>query len=133
MSDLDKKLEDILQWFRFDTRSDMTSTAVKENKATRASVEQIKQALVDDGWKHDGFTDAVAHIYKKRAEGIEPTWVRIAGVEFKTGQEWYDRFEKEYMCQPIVLNAGFSETPKDWITRIDKRIKEAAKKAAGIS
>lgn len=90
MEELDKKLDDILD--AFGPQDDRYGVYTEEVR------EKIKQAFIDAGWKHDGSTDAVEHVlafYKKRAEGVDPIWVRIAGTEFMTGQEWYDRMKGE--------------------------------------
>lgn len=123
MSDLDKKLEETvtLSIAKYAYADNDNFVPVKD--ICDDAINEIKQAFIDEGWKHDGFSQAVEYMYKKREEGVKPTWLRIGGVEFMTGQEWYDKFYKEAKLQfPHLDDSKFTSYG----------ILDAAKKAASI-
>lgn len=125
MSDLDKKLQDILN---------TTYSFGNEDKdlefygtSNDDEIEAIKQAFIDEGW-------IPYKPFEYTPEGKKPAWwsktpelmtgdehkARTAGL--MTGQEWYDRFEKEVG----QYEAG------GWIDDTLDNVLLAAKKAAGI-
>jgi hypothetical protein len=108
--DLDKKIDDI-----YDEWSDRTFEMAGDRLEFRM---MVVKAFQDAGWKHDGFSEAYEHVLKKRNDGIEPTWVKIFGFRFLTGQEWYDRFHEE------SLKLGYKQ--------LTEAVESAAKKAAGL-
>lgn len=67
-----------------------------------------------------------------QSEAVDFILESVENQGYMTGQEFYERFEKEWCSKPIILNNGFAETPEDWIAKIDARVKEAAKRASGL-
>jgi len=90
--------------------------------AVKQSIAQIKKAFIDEGW--------INTIAKDKDGNIEGLFVHHVPMEgYMTGQEWYDRFEKELVStstltispglQPIVVYSAVS-------------VNQAAKRASGI-
>lgn len=139
-NNLDKKLENTLFANSFGIESLPNDYILHiDQKGVEEIVKQIRQAFKDDGWKHDGLSEAVESIYKKRAEGVEPTWCRIAGTEFMTGTAWYDKFIDGIYDIPSVdwgpstdwSAKNYGKNHADLYVPIDAAV-EAAKKASGI-
>lgn len=118
MSDLDKKLDEVLRecagdWYYDGMVDDPTEDI--DNCA-----EHIKQAFIDEGWTEpisDKQREDLVAQYAA-AEFMKPTRV--------TGQEWYDRFSTAlvgYACLPV--DAG----SVDWDSG---DVMRAAKKASGL-
>jgi hypothetical protein len=120
MSDLDEKLREIIG---------NHERAVQERaKNTSFTVMEIEQAFKDAG-------------YIKVPQQVEDTWReynRIAG--YMTGQEWYDRFEKELWQPPKQerITQGDDGESHDRFYRVGGEVfmynqaVAAARKAAGL-
>jgi hypothetical protein len=112
---------------------DLTCTHANQLHATDCKdciqlVNDITELFIDEGYVK---IPQVELRTKGHMTG-EPAIFTINGVVSMTGQEWYDRFEEEWVSEPIILNSGYMETAEDWITKIDARVKETAKLASGI-
>lgn len=118
MSDLDKKLDEILD--EYHTPSDDMNPSCRSqwgqntNKDCDCGLQEskvlVKQAFIDAGW-HEPLTPEYLRKMAKRAQS-----------EYMTGQEWYDRFEKELPSHDQL---------KSGQNMIEGTL-EAAKRAAGI-
>lgn len=107
MNELDKKLDEVLQGWVIGGDSVYNYPPTK-NQALAA----IKQAFIDDGWL--------------RSIDISlPTGTPYVPEPRMTGQEWYDRFLNEMVAIPLE---DFSGSYVD----VGQRLREAAKKAAGL-
>lgn len=123
MNSLDNKLREILQSPHRDSYGSLVITF-----PTTKMLAQIKQVFKDELEKSSEWQDIAREIVKSTTKKHG----------YMTGQEWYDRFEKE-----LKKIAGF------WLTQVDEprgiqkakpgmgalaraAIKEAAKKASGI-
>lgn len=126
MSDLDTKLALIIEDIMFSEDSPL-----RNGELTFA--EQIKQAFADAGYlkpaDKSAYEKALVDSYLKA--GGDPDlivtsrtdWERNAKLAgLMTGQEWYERFEKEI---------AWMDLPKPWDS-IQNGYRDAAKKAAGI-
>lgn len=113
-SDLDEKLLDAIR----EAQGYIDDEDI-QLEAANVAIEQIKQAFKDAG-------------YERISEGTIPTFKSYLK-QVTTGQEWYDRFEKEWGTWPEkdCCNPGSSCEDQ---TRIDMQrgALEAAKKAAGV-
>lgn len=111
MSDLDKKLELILGLHRRDTERKYGGRTVGKTLNDNEALARIKQAFISDGWKDSVF------IAENRAFGDK---------DKMTGQEWYNRFEKE-LAKPV-------ESDHLLCGRVicAEHATEAAKRAAGL-
>lgn len=97
MSDLDKRLEEIVQ------RCDYSNNMVDP---ISDPIEAIKNAFIDEGWQKPNAFDQVAFttIYKDGKTTIVPSQP-----DLMTGQEWYDRFqEKLYKEFPNIDKPGYT-------------------------
>jgi len=93
-------------------------------------LEQIKQAFKDAGWLTPEQRQQTQELVNRMAQTAQdmlklPVTVRELGV--MTGQEWYDRFEKETDNLSFLVRGGDGVV---YITQ--ENILNAAKKAAGI-
>lgn len=109
--------------------------------------EAVKQAFIENGWvdsvetaKYIAENSVNIHTYRNAFIGpdsinsvgldVQPPDIKyhvpgeVFGAELMTGQEWYDRFEKE-------LNK-FEGNYHKWVGSLPSEVLEAAKKAAGI-
>lgn len=110
MSDLDKKLEEIIF-------GDMPKHSMSDDML--AKPEQIKQAFIAAGWRD------VMHLEDRAKRG---QFVTNKRVELLSGKEWYDRFIES-------LDVKFSWIRKSEYERymfVIEQCKGAAKKAAGL-
>lgn len=123
MSQLDKRLREV-----FKTHIDSGHYTDEFDRL----LEDVKTAFEEEGYLHlpsvkrGDFITVNGETVILNGDGTMTKVVRM------TGQEFYDRFEKEWISQPIILNSGSTETPEDWIARIDQRVKDSVKKAAGL-
>lgn len=135
MSDLGKKLDGLLEW-RSTCQDEMKATlpgiadplyaekvmADIRDKHKKQTIEGVKQVFVDAGWMPLNAKEG-DYIQVNRKE-YQLDGGNITEIERMTGQEFYDRFEKEMSR----LHADGSEgVRKEWNYTL-----QAAKKAAGI-
>lgn len=108
MEDLDKKLDEILGKFGIQVLGDNSNPDTKQ---------EIKQAFIDAGWSDNPF------YYDSQSESLKKKL---------TGQEWYDRFEKELQLPITSTDFAFGDDrdSRYWLYRDD--VIKIAKKAAGI-
>lgn len=99
----------------------LTQFVKPENKGHRYSdaVKQIKEAFAEEGYVH------LPQGYVGKLEGVEI--MHINGKQVMTGQEWYERFEKQYHMSADWI-AGDPEMGDD--AELD--VLNAAKRASGI-
>lgn len=126
MSELDKKLEG----YALDIATSPAYKAIHGGVLSSGQVQSltvvveriardIHQAFIDEGW---------ANIHWKQ-EGKTVTFsLPTSRLSYMTGQEWYDKFEKEYQPWKSFISKGYNDGYAD--ARI--RALETAKKAAGI-
>jgi hypothetical protein len=124
MSDLDKKLEDAFNevgecfyWEGAGKDEDWVNDFRKDFR------EKLKQAFIDTGWiSKDQST--------KEAQDTANFMINIKdkALNKMTGQEWYDKFEKEQQGTPIPCD----NSSADDVIRAVELVKASAKKAAGI-
>lgn len=129
MSDLDKKLEEAV-------RSTVWISKIDDQVRDKVHPDwfnangqyftfgidtaAVKQAFIDDGWSDKPWTAVTKDGYSQIDEQHDVI------KQLMTGQEWYDRFEKEYTTPYVVIG-------KDGVEgEIRVNPLEAAKKAAGI-
>lgn len=117
MTDLDKKLEDIIDLIAY-AKSITEYSAVKPR-----AMRDIKQAFIDAGYIP----------YKPYAEvpdGQKPPqpvwWSKTPTI--MTGQEWYDRMMREFMSVNRLYD---TENDDEYVAKFSDFV-AAAKKAAGI-
>lgn len=114
--DLTKKLDELCIHHLYQ------SGEVQQHHLTEEDIETIKHAFIDAGWFKtpdvDGEPRKVTITYK---ENTDAKFAKLRDYTLMTGQEWYDRFEKE--LQEIETLPGI-------FTTHDSRV--AAKKASGI-
>lgn len=94
---MDERLREIIESLEFEGHT---------YKTAPKAIAQIKQAFAEEGWC------APIH-FIDRGDGI-----KVSAEQVMTGQEWYDRFEKE------IRKNGKAD--------FNKELLEAAKKAAGL-
>lgn len=136
--ELDKKLEEIIMdygqvvsdeiWYQ-EGYGDRTEPPEASELKT---VEQIKQAFIDDGWsKVDKrqYRDDKGRQYEQFT--FDGGYVRIPKFEMMTGQEWYDRFEKEMIG--LVLPYCVKHDGDKYVKNAAEEALKAAKRASGIS
>lgn len=108
MSDLDSKLREILE----EVEDEVNNTGGVSTKHRGRLVAQIKQAFAEEGY---------VKVSKDNQDKIKTATIYSINhgqYELMTGQEWYERFEKELNNHPIKLQGT--------------EIMRAAKKAAGL-
>lgn len=135
MSDLDKKLERCITKAIANYGDPESFTPVKE--LCNDTTEEIKQAFIDEGWNRPfddsgiinfGTAENPILIHKDSPIFSQENggWVGIPeendGTVLMTGQEWYDKFEKELPADHLLPQ----------YVNIREQVLEAAKKAAGI-
>lgn len=104
MTILDSKLKEICETFPYPDQA----------------VETIKQAFIDDGWiRPADYIPENAELRSMHYEFVENNNDRI--IPIMTGQEWYDRFEKEISAFTAKHDQPMKQEALD-----------AAKLAAGI-
>lgn len=105
---MDDKLKEILSTFAAYMPGDASINTFRkeEDKYAPKFIAQIKQAFADEGYENTTFK--TTELFK----GHSP--------EYMTGQEWYDRFEKELRNHHSVK------------TLLDENYLKLAKKAAGL-
>lgn len=142
MSDLDKKLEEII-----DEAGGMLAGA------TKGKAEKIKQAFKDAGyvqkeWRSSGMVNGERYEFKEvltkeewERQAVKDGWVRVGKLDgevktitapqfdgseivYMTGQEWYDKFEK--------LIRDRDDTEQDFGRLRTEDVLADARKAAGI-
>lgn len=137
MSDLDDKLKKIKVPVYLAGQGTYGEPLTEENIA------QIKQAFADAGYRQEQqLVDIIAQqgIELKRLQMTPaPTYRMVGKVDYNpegtpiervmTGQEWYDKFEKEYNYLATEPFRGYSREIGQMIT---DRAQKAAKKAAGL-
>lgn len=79
--ELDQKLVEILNKARREQRPD-----------ARVLIPELKQAFADEGYVHIPQVEIVTR-YER---GEKPELYMVNGKKVMTGQEWYDRFVREY-------------------------------------
>lgn len=132
MSDLDDKLVDILRWCKehetwndFLKKSGKMEPEVGDYTSVEAtSLQSIKQALTDEGYIKLPYAvkDKDNNIYIGSGKAFTTDHK-----ELMTGQEWYERFEKE--LPDTELKAYL---PSADIAYKRSKVMEVAKRAAGI-
>lgn len=111
---LDDKLREILVWH--ETRSEMAVEAGGTDPTPKA-IEKLHQAYQEAGYHQPVTTyDELLNVPKQHTDKI----LRVNGVIFMTGEEWYDRFRREYKMRV----ATDDDTEQDIMT--------AAKRASGL-
>lgn len=117
MSELDKKLEQILE-----LAQSYIDDGNVQRRARDVAIPATKQAFVDSGWMKLDKLDELEAKLIKAMENLDKN-IR-AEHKCTTGQEWYDKFEKE-------LNKLEGNYHK-WVGPLPGEILEAAKKASVI-
>lgn len=121
MSDLDEKLRKVISHIA-------PADNQQHRDRTSDAIAQIKQAFADEGYGHNLYINKVGK------------WQPMSGM--MTGQEWYDRYQKELeQIQQDTLNDEIKELKKQWpkepIYRLAVRLsvgkmEEAVRRAAGV-
>lgn len=124
MSDLDKKLDEVLDYMgsSYYPGHEYPDNYEPQNEELRKeAISKIIQAFNNDGWLD---TKQLGGL--KSVNIATPTGERV---DFMTGQEWYDKFEKEF-----DRNIVYNHDPKlqDAFVRALSYAQEWAKKASGI-
>ncbi len=83
----------------------------------------LKKAFTDEGYVHIPQVETVTR-YER---GAKPELFMVNGKEVMTGQQWYDRFEREYHLSADWI-AGDHEMGDD----AENDVLNAAKRAAGL-
>lgn len=143
MSDLDKKLEDIVTRIFYKGASsglDYPNIAKLDSTANWGYVEETKQAFIDAGWQPSWI--GPDHIVSVGLDKIEPPTIDYdtppkerfgEPIPFMTGQEWYDKFTKE-LPEDIVVdydsekNVSFHAGNNHGL----RTARKAAKRASGV-
>lgn len=130
MSDLDNRLREILletynSAYLYEGRTQNYTT-----RKLKSDISQIKQAFADEGYvlffeSGNEFNDDYAR--KKKQLEVQHKRDVEAFRERMTGQEWYNRFEKELGEPEIFVGYGY-----DSVGYEDDRVLNAAKKASGL-
>lgn len=110
MNNLDDKLKEILNGY-FEGAS---IEPINDDQDKVAAITDIRQAFADEG-------------YEKRVLGRDFT-ARVDMKEVMTGQEWYDRFGREYPMYPDTNQQSHLLQSK-----IREEALEAAKRASGVN
>jgi len=117
MTNLDDKLREMLEIVHEGCK--LTRPCPVENQAVRA----IKEAFADEGYiQIPSVTEVV--------DDDKGTHLEVRGVRVMTGQEWYDRFEKEASSNNFDEIA--SGRMRQVFINLNNAYLEAAKKAAGL-
>lgn len=116
MNDLDEKLKSIVGEVSF-TKADGSESHITE------AVEKLKQAFTEAG-----YTKSIGKLVEDDVRQAFQL-LRDGAIKMMTGQEWYDRFEKELFVniptiEPTVIAAEF-------VSRAE--VLRAAKRAANIT
>lgn len=110
LNKLEKVPEGNINWFKASANGDVYEFVIDPKP--------IKKAFIDAGWHPPISFYQIIAISKRIVAGDEPDLALIVPDGYMTGQEWYDRFEKEY-------------TGSAWGAEV-LRVLTMAKKAAGI-
>lgn len=103
-------------------------------------LEDIEQAFVKDGWVHNPRITIKDYTFIPDSDGDQLRTVTTDKHTFMTGEEWFDRFEKEaHLAWEQTLNT-FSEelsniqngSDKQAIREIVGHYDDAARRAAGL-
>jgi hypothetical protein len=110
MSTLDDKLGGILDDYGQEMYLQSEENGAPPNLT--AAIAQIKAAFDEEG-------------YRKHDWAISPDGVVFDGIQYHTGQEWYDRFMEQKLKSVTMLNPAITQV-------VLTEISEAAKRAAGL-
>lgn len=132
MSDLDEKLLSILRDFTWRDGSGRIDAD--------GALSEVKQAFIDAGWitpeqvkKTQGLVNQMANLAKDMSKQPVMVWNDPGKLsELKTGQEWFDRFERE--LPNTIFPTWYERNKPDEAHEVLDRelVLEIAKKAAGI-